>query len=54
MHMVTQVTNAMSHFPGEDVMLTQLLLDYDGNTNVQAKEVSVLRKLLSSGNIIYE
>ncbi|XP_055354554.1 LOW QUALITY PROTEIN: serine/threonine-protein phosphatase 6 regulatory ankyrin repeat subunit A-like [Paramacrobiotus metropolitanus] len=37
-HLVAQVTSDMVHFSGEDSMLAQLLLDYNGNTNLQTKE----------------
>ena len=39
MHHVAQVQPEMVHFPGEDIMMTQLLLDYGGDTNIPTKEV---------------
>ena len=40
MHHVAQVQPEMVHYPGEDVIMTQLLLDYGGDTNVPTKEVT--------------
>ena len=39
LHHVAQVAIDLEHFEGEDVMLTQLLLDFSGDPNMPTKEV---------------
>lgn len=42
MHVLAQITTDMVHFPGEDSLLAALLLEHNGSTRIQTKQVMLL------------